>query len=244
MEHATNDEVEDVTLGVTLNVDLGELEEEPIELYQLATQVNVACGGHAGDARSMRDAVGRAIAASARIAAHPSYPDRAGFGRRRIAIAPHELSLSIEAQCEALRAVAEGAGTHVRIVKPHGALYHDVAEDGAIAAAFFDAVVRVLGRSIEIVGPPRARSAIHARARGLSWLAEGFADRAYGPDGRLVPRGKEGAVIESPAAAAAQAVAIARSGSVATICVHGDTTGAVAIARAVRTALEAEGLLS
>lgn len=222
---------------VTLNVDLGELPDEPRELYRLATQVNVACGGHAGDEASMRHAVEEARAAGATVAAHPSYPDRPGFGRRTMAIAPAELAAAIEAQCAALAAFGP-----VRVVKPHGALYHDLGKHRELGEAFLDGVIRALGPSLSIVGPPRSPFEERVRARGLQWIAEGFADRGYAPDGSLLPRGTEGALIEDPSAAAEQALALANQ--VATICVHGDTPGAVAIARAVRHALEKAGVLA
>jgi len=226
---------------VTLNVDLGELEDEPSELYRIATQVNIACGGHAGDERSMRRALAEAAASGARVAAHPSYPDRAGFGRKTLAISPADLGRSIESQCSSLRALADGLAVPVHTVKPHGALYHDLGKSPALADAFLDAVVRALGEPLAIVGPPGSPLAERVRARGLEWIDEGFADRGYAVDGSLLPRGTHGALLEHPASAAAQALSL--SGRVATICVHGDTPGAVAIARAVRDALEAAGAL-
>lgn len=222
---------------VTLNVDLGELPDEPPELYRLATVVNVACGGHAGDAASMARAVALAREAGAVVAAHPSWPDRAGFGRRTLDLAPSALADAVAAQCAALREIA---GT-VAIVKLHGALYHDAARDPALADAVVDGVTRGLGRPIW-VGPPGAL--LRERVDADRWRTEGFADRGYLPDGSLVPRGREGALIPDPAAAAAQAVALARSGRFDTLCVHGDTPGAVEVARAVRSALAAADLLA
>src|SRR5690242_7817176 len=110
---------------IWLNVDLGELPDEPDELYSLATMVNVACGGHAGDEGSMARAVRLAAAAGARLAAHPSYPDRQGFGRTSMAMEPTALTESVRAQLATLDAVARAAGTRIEAVKPHGALYHD-----------------------------------------------------------------------------------------------------------------------
>jgi UPF0271 protein len=212
-----------VASAVSLNIDLGELPDEPEELYRLATVVNIACGGHAGDEASMRRAVGLARAAGTRIAAHPSYPDRENFGRTAMAIGRDELARSIEAQLSALAAIAGP----IALVKPHGALYHDLARDPALAAAllpsFGDAAV---------VGPPGATYAT---------IAEGFADRGYDGD-RLKPRGTPGALIEDPARAAEQALSLL--GRVQTICVHGDTPNSVAIARAVRAALEKAGALA
>lgn len=234
--------------AVTLNIDLGELEGEPEELYALATQVNVACGGHAGDAASMRRACRLAVAHGSALAAHPSYPDRAGFGRTRQAIAPEALRASVAEQCRALRDAAEAEGTHVSRVKAHGALYHDVGTDDALAEAL---VCGVLDAScaggaggpitfVGAVGGALERAVAHHHAGAV--LAEAFADRAYDGE-RLRPRTQEGALITDPERAAAQALAFARSGRFGTICAHGDTPGAVAIARRVRAVLEEAGLL-
>lgn len=245
---------------VTLNVDIGELADEPEELYRLATVVNVACGGHAGDEASMRRAATLAAASGAMVAAHPSYPDRAGFGRKTMAIAKEELRDAIAAQCEALARIAatvrgvRGAGVAVdaaregvavRAVKLHGALYHDAARDPDIAEAVMEGASRGLGtRDLTWVGPGHGEVWRRARAERLAYVREGFADRGVLPDGSLIPRGRPGALIEEPERAAEQAVVLARSGQVETICVHSDTRGAVAIARAVRAALGEAGLLA
>ncbi len=259
---------------VTLNVDIGELADEPEELYRIATVVNVACGGHAGDAASMARAVTLAREAGAEIAAHPSYPDREGFGRTTMAIAPEALRASIESQCAALQAIAGGS---VRAVKLHGALYHDAARDPVIAEAVLrgamtglgvrpadtargdrsDATEPPIGGPLTVVregatmrpadlawvGPSHGAIASTARAAGLAYVREAFADRGILPNGSLIPRGQPGALIVDPERAAAQAVALARAGDADTLCVHSDTPNAVAIARAVRRALDAEGLL-
>lgn len=236
---------------VTLNIDLGELDGEPIELYALATQVNVACGGHAGDEGSMRLACAHAVAAGVAIAAHPSYPDREGFGRRTMPIDPAILRASIAEQCATLSRIARAEGGSVVAIKPHGALYHDVAMHEALARALVDGVLDAFGRGDELVfvGAPSGRLAelvVQGNAAGAprtKLLAEGFGDRAYDGD-RLRPRTAAGALIVDPSAAAAQALTLARSGNYGTICVHGDTPGAVDIARAVRRALHDEGLLT
>jgi UPF0271 protein len=230
-------------MAVDLNVDLGELPGEAEELYRLATVVNVACGGHAGDERSMRRALEQAVAAGTRVAAHPSYPDRANFGRQSIELPADALSDAIAEQCGALMRVAREVGGAVECMKPHGALYHDASAHPRIAAALLDGVARAIPAAI-IVGAPTGALLDAARKRGLRYVREGFADRAYGADGKLVPRSKPGALIESPADAARQALELARRGEVETICVHSDTVGAVAIARAVREALACAGLLS
>ena len=214
-----------------LNLDAGEHDDEPPELWQLADIVAIACGGHAGDEHSMA----RVIAACERqeLGAHPSYPDRAGFGRTTIVMTPAAIAEAVEAQCAALAAVAARLGRRIEWVKPHGALYHDVIRDPAIAAAVERGARAALGE-VGFIG---------SRRHGERWLREGFADRALRPDGTLVPRGQPGALIVDPAAAAAQArrLASARDPSgnpeIDTICVHADTPGALAIARAVREAI-------
>ena len=230
-------------MTVDLNVDLGELPDEPEALYRLATVVNIACGGHAGDEPSMRRATRLAVASGARIAAHPSYPDREHFGRESIVIAPSALADAIAEQCGALERVAREAGGEVACVKPHGALYHDAAADPRLAAVLLDGVRRVLP-TVAIVGPPSGALADRARSLGMPYRREGFADRAYAADGRLVPRSQPGALLDSPELAARQALALANRGTLETICVHSDTPGALAIARAVRDALAHAGLLA
>lgn len=212
----------------SLNIDLGELPDEPDELYRLATVANVACGGHAGDDASMTRAVELARAAGTTIAAHPSYPDRAGFGRKTMAISVDELFTSVREQLLRLRAIAGP----IAIVKPHGALYHDLARDPERRRAVVDAIRDALGEPA-IVGPPGSP----LQECGLRFLAEGFADRGYAPDGGLLARGTPGALIEDPMRAADAARALAARADIDTICVHGDTPNAVAIARAVREAL-------
>jgi UPF0271 protein len=227
-----------------LNVDLGELPDEPEELFDVATQVNVACGGHAGDDTSMLRAARLAARSGAALAAHPSYPDRDGFGRRTIAIEPSALAASLREQCARLAAAARVAGVPVVAVKPHGALYHDANRDPSLASAFADAAVGALGAAIAIVGPPRGELSHVALERKLALLREGFADRGYRADGTLVPRSEPGALVLDPALAAQQAVRLAASGEIDTLCLHADTPGVVDRARAVRAALEAAGYLT
>jgi UPF0271 protein len=208
-----------------LGVDAGELPDETEELWLVFDWIHVACGGHAGDAASMAR-VARACEGRAQIGAHPSYPDRAGFGRTAMAMAPAALAETVVAQCAALAAV-----TRVAHVKPHGALYHDAGRDPAIAAALLDGVARALG-AVAIVGPPAGALRDEASRRGLRYLREGFADRRMRADGSLVPRSEPDALIVDPREAAAQADRLV--GVVDIVCIHGDTPGALAIARAVR----------
>jgi 5-oxoprolinase (ATP-hydrolysing) subunit A len=229
---------------VDLNVDLGELPEEPRELYALATVVNIACGGHAGDKASMARALSFAMARGTKVAAHPSYPDRKGFGRFSVSMPAEELAVAIEEQCRELQGIARRLGYNVTIVKPHGALYHDASADPRLAAALLDGAQRGLGeKALTLVGPPEGALFDETHRRGLRYAREGFADRAYREGGRLVPRSEPGALITELGAAVRQAVALTATGRIETICVHSDTPGAVAIASAVRDALLQNGYL-
>lgn len=225
-------------MTMRLNVDLGERPGEPEELYSLADVVNVACGGHAGDEASMREACRRAQAAGGAVAAHPSHPDRAGFGRREVTMAPDALADAVAGQCAALAGIAAEYGLSVERMKPHGALYHAAARDPVVAAALLDGTTRGLGR-VAIVGPAAGALRTLALERDLVYERECFADRATRPDGTLVPRSDPGALIAEPAAAARVAAAFRKDGGFETICVHSDTPEAVAIARAVRAVLDA-----
>jgi len=221
-----------------LNIDVGELPDEPEALVGAAEWVNVACGGHAGDTTSMRRALQRARDAGAVVGAHPSYVDTAGFGRTAQDIAPATLRAQVREQCAHLLALAQEESVAVAHVKPHGALYHRAAADPAVAEAVVGGAVDALG-PVAVVGPPAGALRAEAERRELPYFREGFADRGLLPDGGLVPRGQPGALLDDPALAAAQAVRLAASGAFDTVCVHGDTPTALAVARAVRAALEA-----
>jgi UPF0271 protein len=231
-------------MPVDLNIDLGELADEPEELYALATVANIACGGHAGDAASMRTALERAKRHGARVTAHPSFPDRERFGRARMEIAPAELYRSVMDQVSELGALARAAGMSLFGVKAHGALYHAAAEDAAIAAAFLDGAISAWPSAMVVVGPTYGLLAAESAARGMRYAREGFADRGYGPTGKLIARGEPNALIADPSQCAEQAVRLAREGDVETLCVHGDGPHALATARAVRALLERESLLA
>jgi 5-oxoprolinase (ATP-hydrolysing) subunit A len=220
-----------------LNIDLGELPDEPEELYRLAHRVNVACGGHAGDEPSMRLACRRARAAGATLGAHPSFEDRANFGRLALAVEPADLRRSVARQCAALRTIGLEESVAIAHVKPHGALYHAANADPLLAAAVVEGALDVLG-PVAIVGPPWGALSDAAGVRGLAFLREGFADRGYSEDGTLLPRGTPGALLSDPALATEQARRLAASKRFDTLCVHGDTPHAVEVARAVRAALE------
>ena len=222
--------------GVILNLDGGEHDDEPEELYALADVVHVACGGHAGDDASMDRVALACLRAGTRFGAHPSYDDREGFGRRAQVVAPAALTASIAAQCARLRAIAERHGAALASVKPHGALYHAAHVDAATAQACVEGVTQALG-TIAIVGLAGGALERAAIAAGLTYQREAFADRGVRADGSLVPRGEPGALVEDEGVAAQRAKELAARGDVDTLCVHADTPGAVRIARAVRAAL-------
>lgn len=223
-------------------------------LLDVVTTVHVACGFHAGDPEIMRRSVTAAVEAGVAVGAHPSYPDPEGFGRRPLDRSAELVADDVLYQIGALVAIARACGTPVVSVKPHGALYHRVAEDPVLAEAVARAV-RAFDPGLALVVAAGAPTADVLAAVGLNVVAEAFCDRAYSADGTLVPRDRPGAVVLDPEVAARQAVSIAVDGAVAvaggrrlplvatTICLHGDTPGAPVIARSVRRALEAAGLV-
>jgi 5-oxoprolinase (ATP-hydrolysing) subunit A len=226
--------------GIDLNSDVGEgFGQWPggpdEELMPLLTSVNVACGFHAGDPTIMRRTCGLAHEHNCAIGAQVSYPDLAGFGRRFIDMRPTELTDAVVYQLGALEAFARASGTRVRYVKPHGALYNTIVEHEAQALAVVSAT-RDYSSELPMLGLPGSAVQRACQAAGVRFVTEGFADRAYTPDGRLVPRTQTGALITDPKAAADQAVRLAQSGC-ESICVHSDTPGAVAIVGAVSNSL-------
>ena len=244
---------------VDLNADVGEADDDigrAVEhgLLAFVTSAHIACGGHAGDDASMRATVQAALHAGVRVGAHPSYPDRAGFGRRPMAMAPSDLAASLAEQIGALIGVAASLDTTVRSVKPHGALYGEAGEDRAT----FDTLVGVLADLCDpgtpLVLPAGSPAVAWARRAGVAVLEEGFADRAYTATGGLVPRQQPGSVYSDPDRAATQAVGLAAAGTAAavdgtplalavdTLCLHGDSPGALDMARAVRHALLGAGI--
>lgn len=227
-------------MTVLLNVDAGELPGEPDELYALAHVVNIACGGHAGDEASMRRVVALCNQFGTRAGAHPSYPDRAGFGRVAMTMTPDALTAAVAEQCHALVSVARVEGdAPLGFVKLHGALYHAANADATIARAALRGAVEALGWEITVIGPAAGATREIAVELGLAYAREGFADRSVRADGSLVPRGEPGAMIDDAPRASERARTLASSGAVDTICVHGDGKNALAIARAVRSVLDA-----
>ena len=243
---------------IDLNSDLGEsfgdwtLGDDAGVLRQV-TSANVACGFHAGDPAVMLRTCELAAERGVVIGAHPGYRDLAGFGRRFIDYAPQTLAAEIVYQVGALRALARSAGADVRYVKPHGALYNTVVAHEGQAAAVARAVA-MAGGDLPLVVPPGSAIERIARDHGIRTVVEGFADRAYRPDGTLVPRSEPGSVLD-PDAAVAQAVRLATEGvAVAsdgseieigpqTICLHGDTPAAVRLAGEIRAELSRAGVV-
>jgi len=226
---------------IDLNADVGEGRgEEP--LYALITSANIACGGHAGNEETMHEAVRLALRHGVAIGAHPSYPDREGFGRVTMNLPPGALSRAIAAQVDALVQAAESEGALVTHVKPHGALYADAASRRDVALAVASGVASV-SAGLVLVGLASSSALRVWSEEGFCVAAEGFADRAYATDRTLVPRTNALALITNPEAAASQAIRLAGEGLCATICVHADTKGAAMIAAAVRRGLEEAGFV-
>ncbi len=239
---------------VDLNADLGEsfgtwVLGDDEAMLEVVTSANVACGFHAGDAATIRRTVAAAAERGVVVGAQVGYPDLAGFGRRHLDVSPEDLTADVLYQLGALEAMCRVAGTRVAYLKPHGALYSAVAVDEAQARAVLAAVI-AYDRTLPVLGLPGSVLLRLAAEEGVPTVTEAFADRAYRPDGLLVPRSAAGAVLQDPEEVAArvarlvmQGVVHAHDGSVVavparSVCVHGDTPGAVAIARAVRAALE------
>lgn len=238
---------------VDLNADLGEGVGDDEAMIGVVTSANVACGFHAGDPHELLATCRAAVAAGVRIGAQVSYPDREGFGRRFMDIEPARLTADIIYQIGALQAIARSVGADVEYVKPHGALYNSIVAHESQAEAVIDAIVE-LGTELPLMGLPGSLSLRRAERRGIRVIAEAFADRGYRPDGTLVPRSEQGAVLTDTEEIARRVVAMverheirAVDGTVMrmeaeSVCLHGDTPGAVEHARAVRSALAAAGI--
>lgn len=243
---------------VDLNSDLGEsygiwVLGQDAAMMEYITSANVACGFHAGDPSVMRRTVRLAREKGVAVGAHPGYPDLWGFGRRAMALSRQEIVDAVVYQVGALQAIARAEGVPVLYVKPHGALYNQAERDPQAAEAVAEAVQQA-GSRLALVGPPGSALAAAAAARGLAFVPEVFADRAYDDEGRLVPRDRPGSVITDVGAVARRAVEMVQRAevrsvggrvlplTVGTICLHGDTPGAPELARAVRTSLESAGV--
>ena len=242
--------------AVDLNADVGEAlaaDDHDADLIPLLSSANVACGFHAGDPATIQRTVALAIRAGVAVGAHPGYPDRASFGRRDMAMPATELEAAVLYQVAAVAAFARDAGVELLHVKAHGALYNTAARDPGVAASVARAVRR-FSRDLVLYGLAGSVQLEAGRDAGLAVAAEAFPDRAYEPDGSLRSRSLPKSVLTDSAAIVARAVAMARDGRVTasdgsaidlradTLCLHGDTPGAVEHARAVRAALAAAGI--
>ncbi|MVO87348.1 5-oxoprolinase subunit PxpA [Streptomyces sp. p1417] len=244
--------------SIDLNADLGEgfgrwrLTDDE-ELLSVVTSANVACGFHAGDAATMRRVCARAAERGVRIGAQVSYRDLAGFGRRAMDVPAAELAAEVAYQIGALEVFARAAGAAVAYVKPHGALYNRVVHDEEQAGAVVEGVL-LADAGLPVLGLPGSRFLEAAAEAGLPVVTEAFADRAYTDEGTLVPRGTDGAVVTAADTVVERSIEIAGSGTVVahsgrtiavrarSLCLHGDTPGAVGLARRVRSRLEAAGV--
>ncbi|KRE63686.1 5-oxoprolinase subunit PxpA [Nostocoides sp. Soil756] len=247
-----------MSLDIDLNADLGEsfgtwVLGDDDAMLEVVTSANVACGFHAGDPTTLRRTVARAAERGVVVGAQVGYRDLAGFGRRRMDVAAADLTADVLYQLGALEAMCRVAGTRVAYVKPHGALYTTAAVDEGQAGAVVDAVA-AYDATLPLLGLPGSVLLRVAGERGLTTVGEAFADRGYDADGRLVPRTAPGAILHDPDEVAERVVRMVRDGVVTavdgtevgirarSVCVHGDTPGAVGLATAVRTALARAGI--
>jgi 5-oxoprolinase (ATP-hydrolysing) subunit A len=238
---------------IDLNCDMGEGVGDDTALMEFISSANIACGGHAGDDETMRETVRMAMERGVAIGAHPSYPDRDGFGRKEMEMSPEAIEETVWEQVSRLDRIVSDEGGRLAHVKPHGALYHAAMNNRDVAIAIA-AGIRRLSPGLVLVGLAGSEALGWWVEAGMGVAAEAFADRRYEADGFLRARSKAGAMIEDPAVAAEQAVRIAEGRGVVaedgtvvdvragTICVHGDTAGAEGVARAVRRSLERAGI--
>ena len=245
-------------MQIDLNSDLGEgygpwAMGDDARILDCVTSANIACGGHAGDPETMYRTLRLAADRGVEVGAHPGYADREGFGRRVIPMPPEEIGHMVAAQIGALTAIARLAGAEVRYVKPHGALGNLAAADKAVADAIAS-VVKAIDPQLAILAISGTELEHAARQQGIRAFSEIFADRAYLPNGQLVPRSQKGAVLHDAKEAADRLVAFLGTGKMPvlgadpialraeSVCVHGDSAEAVEMARHVRMRLEAEGV--
>ncbi|MFD1797834.1 LamB/YcsF family protein [Paracoccus aurantiacus] len=248
-----------MTVRIDLNSDLGEgygawKMGDDDAILDIVSSANVACGFHAGDPLTILDTVRAAAGRGVAIGAHVSYPDRVGFGRRPMDVAPAELTADVIYQIGALQGICAAAGTRVSYVKPHGALYNTIARDPGQGAAVI-AAIRAIDPSLVLMGLAGAPILAQAEAAGLATVAEAFADRAYTAGGELVSRRDHGAVLHDPDLIAGRMLRLAAEGVIEaadgsalclradSLCVHGDSPGAVAIAAGVRDRLRDNGVV-
>jgi 5-oxoprolinase (ATP-hydrolysing) subunit A len=240
---------------IDLNCDMGEGMETDAAIFPFISSANIACGAHAGDADTMRRTVELALRHGVAIGAHPSYPDKAGFGRVDILgkpLRPEDLPVLLHEQLHRLQSICREFGVRLRHVKPHGALYNRAARDASVAALITRAVLN-FDPALLLYGLSGSEMRVLAEQEGLEFVSEVFADRTYQPDGSLTPRSQPGALIEAPDRAVAQVLKMVREGLVdtpggevaiaaETVCLHGDGDHAVAFAQLIHGVLRAEGV--
>ena len=240
-------------MAIDLNCDMGEGAGEDEGIVPLVSSINVACGFHAGDPATIRATIRLAARHGVAVGAHPSYPDREGFGRAPMVRSSEEVRDDVVYQVAAVRAFCAAEGVPLVHVKPHGALYNTAAQDPVLAAAICEAV-RQVDPGLVIVCLAGSPMAGVVRSLGMRCAEEAFADRGYTPEGTLVPRGRPGALVDDPGAVAERVAAMARERRVNsvsgtpvtmaadTICLHGDTPGAALLAAAIRARLTRDGI--
>ena len=240
-------------MQIDLNADLGEGCDNDEALLGLVSSANIACGWHAGDARTMRQCVRWALDKGVAIGAHPSFPDRENFGRSEMNLPPEDIVAGVLYQVGALAAIVKAEGGTLAHVKAHGALYNQAVKDPVLADALCEAVRR-FDPGLRFFGLAGSGMIGAAERAGLKPVEEVFADRGYQPDGSLVPRSRPGALIEDEDASLAQTLSLVRDhrvkaidGSMVavnaqTVCLHGDGAHALAFARRIRERLEQEGI--
>ncbi len=233
-------------MHIDLNCDMGEIPAHIADgtqesLMRSITSVNIACGGHAGDERTMRSTVEQALRWSLTIGAHPGYPDRENFGRLEMDLPMEQIETTIFEQVRALAAIAAEYATAIVHVKPHGALYNQAVNRPDLARAIANGAAR-FSKDVVLVGLAGSKMLDVFRECGFRVAAEAFADRKYEADGTLRSRKFDDALIRDPEAAGDQAVRIAKEGRAQTICIHGDTPGAAKIAETVAARLQATGI--
>jgi UPF0271 protein len=219
-----------------INCDMGEGVPDQEAMMPYLTSANIACGGHAGDEDTMRLTIQQAMRHGLKIGAHPGYFDKANFGRTEMMLPEEEIAMVVHAQCAVFGRIAEQCGATVTHVKPHGALYNQAVKSAMISRAIAEGVGR-WRRDIAIMGLAGSLMLDIFREAGFRAMAEAFADRRYEADGTLRSRKFEDALIRDPLAAGEQALRIAKEGIAATICIHGDTPGALNIAKEVARVL-------
>lgn len=245
-----------MTSTIDLNADLGEdespeAEARDIAIMDIVSSCNIACGGHAGSPESMRTMLTAARTRQIAPGAHPSYPDRSGFGRRSIDISLEELEACLTSQLQDIRNIADQVGVPLTHLKPHGALYNDAQDDPALSGLLVDMSARA---GLALVSMPKSLIQKKAAERNIRFIGEAFIDRRYTAGGRLLPRSEEGAVIEDESDRIVQGLTLAKGGALTaqdgtilqvaahTLCLHSDSDGALETARKMRMALEKAGI--